>query len=147
MTGSYGHTWSTGHSFTTGVVNTVPAGYYGEITTIAPMIGVRIAGVASSTGSNRDGNVMGLPQATVNITLDGMNIQDNYLKTTDGFFARLSPRLDAVEDTRRDPVADLLGETGAARVGLEDEELPADERPQAPLQSAIFAPVPLAVDE
>ena len=39
VTGSYGHSWSTGHSFTTGVVNTVPAGYYGEITTIAPMIG------------------------------------------------------------------------------------------------------------
>ena len=37
VTGSYGHTWSTGHSFTTGVTNTVPAGYFGEITAIAPM--------------------------------------------------------------------------------------------------------------
>ena len=39
VAGTCGHTWSTGHSFTTGVVNTVPAGYYGEITTIAPTIG------------------------------------------------------------------------------------------------------------
>jgi len=37
VTGTYGHTWSTGHSFTTGVTNTVPAGYFGEITAIAPM--------------------------------------------------------------------------------------------------------------
>ncbi len=35
---SYGHIWSQGHQFTTGVNNSVPAGYYGEITGIAPMI-------------------------------------------------------------------------------------------------------------
>jgi hypothetical protein len=57
-----------------------------------------LPGVASSTGSNRDGNVMGLPQATVNITLDGMNIQDNYAKSWDGMFTRVSPRIDAVEE-------------------------------------------------
>ncbi len=38
VTASYGHTWSEGHSFATGVTNHVPAGYYGEITAIAPMI-------------------------------------------------------------------------------------------------------------
>ena len=55
-------------------------------------------GVVSSTGSNRDANVIGLPQATVNITLDGMNIQDNYAKSWDGMFTRVSPRIDAVEE-------------------------------------------------
>ncbi|HEX6975292.1 MAG TPA: TonB-dependent receptor, partial [Vicinamibacterales bacterium] len=59
--------------------------------------------VANMAGTNtpggvRDSTVNGLPQSAINITLDGMNIQDNYLKTTDGFFARLSPRLDAVEE-------------------------------------------------
>ena len=49
-------------------------------------------------GSNRDSTVNGLPQSTINITVDGMNVQDNYLKTSDGFFARMSPRLDAVEE-------------------------------------------------
>src|SRR5262249_26391742 len=29
---------------------------------------------------------------------DGMSVQDNFLKDTDGYFARLSPRLDAVEE-------------------------------------------------
>jgi hypothetical protein len=55
-------------------------------------------GVASSTGSIRDAQVNGLPQASVNITLDGMNIQDNYAKTWDGMFTRVSPRIDAVEE-------------------------------------------------
>ena len=52
----------------------------------------------NTPGGNRDSTVNGLPQSTINITVDGMNIQDNYLKTTDGFFARMSPRLDAVEE-------------------------------------------------
>jgi hypothetical protein len=38
VTAKYGHTWGESHTFTTGVSNTVPAGYYGEITAIAPMI-------------------------------------------------------------------------------------------------------------
>ena len=49
-------------------------------------------------GGSRDSIVNGLPQSSIAITLDGVSIQDNYLKTTDGFFARLSPRLDAVEE-------------------------------------------------
>ena len=38
VTAKYGHTWGESHTFTTGVSNTVPAGYYGEITAIAPMV-------------------------------------------------------------------------------------------------------------
>lgn len=55
-------------------------------------------GVTSSTGSTRGSTVNGLPQSMVNITLDGMNIQDNYAKSWDGMFTRVSPRLDAVEE-------------------------------------------------
>jgi hypothetical protein len=42
-----------------------------------------------------------LPRAAINITLDGINIQDNTLKGSqggDGFFAIVSPRLDAIEE-------------------------------------------------
>jgi hypothetical protein len=49
-------------------------------------------------GGSRDSIVNGLPQSSINITLDGVSIQDNHLKTGDGFFARVSPRLDAVEE-------------------------------------------------
>ena len=56
-----------------------------------------LPGVQTASGS-RDSIVNGLPQSSIAITLDGVSIQDNHLKTTDGFFARLSPRLDAVEE-------------------------------------------------
>ena len=58
VTGSYGHSWSTGHSFTTGVVNTVPAGYFGEITAIAPMI--RDTGDFTITMGNTTWNLAGV---------------------------------------------------------------------------------------
>src|SRR5262249_38854176 len=55
-------------------------------------------GVTTTNGSVRGSIVNGLPQSAVNITLDGMNIQDNYLKTTDGRFTRVSPRLEALDE-------------------------------------------------
>ena len=52
----------------------------------------------NTSGSSRGSTISGLPRGAINITLDGMSVQDNYLKDTDGYFARLSPRLDAVEE-------------------------------------------------
>jgi len=52
----------------------------------------------NTSGAARGSTISGLPRASINITLDGMSVQDNYLKDTDGYFARLSPRLDAVEE-------------------------------------------------
>jgi hypothetical protein len=51
----------------------------------------------NAPGITRDATFMGLPQAAVNITIDGVNAQDNYNKSTE-FFVRVSPRLDAVEE-------------------------------------------------
>lgn len=56
-----------------------------------------LPGVNTPAG-NRDSSVNGLPQSSINITLDGVSVQDNYLKSSDGFFARMSPRLDAIEE-------------------------------------------------
>jgi hypothetical protein len=58
---------------------------------------VFLPGVTTAAG-NRDSIVNGLPQSTINMTLDGVNIQDNTLKTTDGFFAIVGPRIDAIEE-------------------------------------------------
>ncbi|MGH9384248.1 MAG: carboxypeptidase regulatory-like domain-containing protein [Vicinamibacterales bacterium] len=58
---------------------------------------VGLPGVQTA-GGGRDSIIMGLPQGTINMTLDGVNIQDNTLKTTDGFFAIVNPRLDAIEE-------------------------------------------------
>jgi hypothetical protein len=56
-----------------------------------------LPGVSTPVG-NRDATINGLPQGVINITLDGINIQDNTLRSTDGFFAIVSPRLDAIEE-------------------------------------------------
>jgi hypothetical protein len=66
----------------------------------------------------RNSSVNGLPQSTINITLDGMNIQDNYLKTTDGFFARLSPRIDAVEEVTVTTAANGADSAGQGAVNI-----------------------------
>ncbi len=73
-------------------------------------------GVTTADGSSRGAMINGLPTSTVNITLDGMNIQDNYAKTWDGMFTRVSPRLDAVEEFTMGTsalTADMAGQGGA----------------------------------
>ncbi|HEY2433308.1 MAG TPA: TonB-dependent receptor [Vicinamibacterales bacterium] len=59
-----------------------------------------LPGVTTPNG-NRQASINGLPRTAINITLDGVNIQDNTNKGTsgdDGFFAEVNPRLDAVEE-------------------------------------------------
>ena len=52
----------------------------------------------STTASVRNSTINGLPSVTINITVDGVNTQDNYNRNTDGFFSYISPRLDAMEE-------------------------------------------------
>jgi Carboxypeptidase regulatory-like domain/TonB dependent receptor/TonB-dependent Receptor Plug Domain len=78
---------------------------------------VNLPGV-NTAGGNRDSTINGLPQSAINITLDGMNIQDNYLKTTDGFFARLSPRLDAIEEVTLTAAANNADSAGQGAVNI-----------------------------
>jgi hypothetical protein len=69
----------------------------------------------NTSGTARNSTINGLPKSAINITLDGMNIQDNYLKTSDGYFARLTPTLDSVEEvtvTTAGNTADATGQGG-----------------------------------
>ena len=68
-----------------------------------------------TASTNRNSIINGLPQSSINITLDGVNSQDNYLKTTDGFFARISPRLDAVEEVTVTTAGQGADSNGAGR--------------------------------
>ncbi len=52
----------------------------------------------STAGRPRQSTVNGLPKAMLNITLDGLNIQDNVLKGSDGFFTLIQPKTDAVQE-------------------------------------------------
>ncbi len=76
-----------------------------------------LPGVQTANGS-RDSIVNGLPQSSINITLDGASIQDNYNKTTDGFYARLSPQLDAVEEVTVTTAANGADSNGQGAVQI-----------------------------
>jgi len=69
-----------------------------------------------TASSVRNSTVNGLPQSSISITLDGVNIQDNTLKTTDGFFAIVSPRLDAIEEVSLTSAAQGADSTGQGAV-------------------------------
>ena len=51
----------------------------------------------STTGGPRGAIINGLPNNTVNITIDGVST-GNMLMSTDGFFSMVTPRMDAVEE-------------------------------------------------
>jgi hypothetical protein len=72
----------------------------------------------NTSGSARSSTVSGLPRSAVNITLDGMSVQDNFLKTTDGFFARLSPLLDSVEEVTVTTAGNTADTTGQGAVQI-----------------------------
>jgi carboxypeptidase family protein len=55
-----------------------------------------LPGVNTAT-TNRESNFNGLPDSFVAITLDGVNNNDNFNKSTEGLFAMVTPRQDAVE--------------------------------------------------
>jgi carboxypeptidase family protein/TonB-dependent receptor-like protein len=59
--------------------------------------------VASMAGVNtprgiRDSTINGLPESAIDISLDGINVQDNFNKTGDGLFVRVAPTLDSIEE-------------------------------------------------
>ncbi len=49
-------------------------------------------------GTSRTSSVNGLTKSALNISLDGASIQDNFLKSSDGFFTTTQPKSDAVEE-------------------------------------------------
>jgi hypothetical protein len=50
-----------------------------------------------TTGTVRNSTITGLPEQTINITLDGVNVNNNQDKAGDGFYAMVRPQLDAIE--------------------------------------------------
>jgi hypothetical protein len=72
----------------------------------------------STPGTPRTSSINGLPKGSMNITLDGINIQDNLLRSDDGFYTSVQPRQDAIEEVTLVTAAagaESLGE-GAAQV-------------------------------
>jgi len=55
-----------------------------------------LPGINTAT-TNRESRINGLPESFVSITLDGVSDNDNFLRSSDSFFASVTPRQDAVE--------------------------------------------------
>jgi hypothetical protein len=78
---------------------------------------VQLAGT-STPGTSRTSTINGLPKSTLQMTLDGVPMGDQYLRSSDGFFATLMPKPEAVVEvavTTAGASADLLGQ-GATQV-------------------------------
>jgi len=58
---------------------------------------VFLPGVETQGTNARGSTISGLPQNTINITIDGVSTSNN-LQSGDGFFTMVTPRLDAVEE-------------------------------------------------
>jgi hypothetical protein len=84
----------------TTVANTVTANQITTLplTTRNAMDFVTFLPGVTTPGGNRQSTVNGLPQGFINVTIDGVNTQDNALRTSDGFWSIVIPRLDALEE-------------------------------------------------
>ncbi len=72
----------------------------------------------NTPGRPRTSTINGLPKGSLNITIDGINVQDNILKSSDGFFTYVRPRIDAVDEvtvSTANPGAESSGE-GAVQI-------------------------------
>jgi hypothetical protein len=58
---------------------------------------VNVPGTQTIT-TPRSSSINGLPKGALNVTIDGMNTQDNMLKSSDGFFSYVYTPVDAVDE-------------------------------------------------
>lgn len=54
----------------------------------------------TTPGRPRTSSINGLPKGALNITIDGLNVQDNLLGSSNGFFTCIRPRIDAIEEVK-----------------------------------------------
>jgi hypothetical protein len=78
---------------------------------------ISLPGIQTAS-SDRNSTINGLPNGSLTITVDGMNTQDNNLKSSNGYFTNIAIQQDSVEEvtlTTAAQGADATGE-GAAQV-------------------------------
>lgn len=71
-----------------------------------------------TTGTVRDSTIAGLPEQTINITLDGVNVNNNQDKAGDGFYAMVRPQLDAIEQVTLTTAAQGADSAGQGAVQI-----------------------------
>ncbi len=72
----------------------------------------------ATVGRPRASSINGLPKGSLSITIDGVDAQDNLLRSSDGFFTNVQPRQDAIEEvtvSTANPGAESSGD-GAVQI-------------------------------
>lgn len=72
----------------------------------------------ATVGRPRSASINGLPKGSLTISIDGVDVQDNLLRSSDGYFTYVRPRIDAIEEvtvSTANPGAESSGD-GAVQV-------------------------------
>ncbi len=72
----------------------------------------------ATVGRPRQSSVNGLPKGALNITLDGVQVQDPLLKNSDGFFTYIQPKTDAIEEVTLSTATPGAESAGAGAVQI-----------------------------
>ncbi|HEV2224512.1 MAG TPA: carboxypeptidase-like regulatory domain-containing protein [Candidatus Acidoferrales bacterium] len=73
---------------------------------------------AQTAGNPRNTSFDGLPKGSINITEDGINTQDNLLKSSDGFFTIIAPRVDDISEFSISTAANSASQTGEGAIQI-----------------------------
>lgn len=72
----------------------------------------------NTTGTVRTSTINGLPKGSIAISIDGVDVQDSLLRSSDGFFTYVRPRIDAIDEvtvSTANPGAESAGD-GAVQI-------------------------------
>jgi hypothetical protein len=73
---------------------------------------------AQTAGNPRNTSFDGLPKGSINITEDGINVQDNLLKSSDGFFSIIANKVDTIGEFNISTAANNAAQTGEGAVQI-----------------------------
>lgn len=72
----------------------------------------------AQVGRPRQSSINGLPKGSLSISIDGVDVQDNLLRSSDGFFTFVRPRLDAIEEVTVSTAASGADSSGDGAVQI-----------------------------
>lgn len=72
----------------------------------------------ATIGAARTSSINGLPKSALTIQIDGVDANDNYLKSSDGFFTFIRPRIDAIDEVTVSTASPGAESSGDGAVGI-----------------------------
>src|SRR5215204_5649232 len=72
----------------------------------------------TTIGVVRTSSINGLPKSALTIQIDGVDVQDNFLKSSDGFFTFIRPRIDAIDEVTVSTATPGAESSGDGAVGI-----------------------------